>query len=396
MMLLDRRSLANASAKAEAAALLAQDVSALNEAAERRRKAPCQYDIYARSGRAADAVREHSFSSAPTRSGSVSLERPSLPFFVPLTPARWEAKRLAVASCGVRRVRGAVLTEPIWNRRQNLQHLEIVAQSCAVLWFRAAASRDARVCEGAGLRAYVREEKSGTTEPPIIIYVNQMDSGSGEVPAWFQPEPAMIDARRGHAFPPIANILFGRNAAAASDRPLRGLSRSRARETFGDFRSLGRVGLAGCSSSTRRARIGGKPPFFERADRAVGTSTLERGAQSLGNACFSQPDRLPSGKAARIALGGRGTPPCPHSKSRHPLGPSCARLSEFGSAFGLTIISACGTAPKNRREVDFCRRGRGKLRPGRNPATRPGRGGGDAAGKLRRMPCMGGGIDHVK
>lgn len=383
-MLLERQSLANASAKAEAAALLAQDVSALSEAAERRRKAPCQYDIYARSGRAADAVREHSFSSAPTRSGSVSLERPSLPFFVPLTPARSEAKRLAVASCGVRRVRGAVLTEPIRNQRQNLQPIEFVAQSCAVLWFRAVASRDARVGEGAGLRAYVREGNPGTSEPSIIIYVIQMDSGSGEVPARFQPEPAQIGARRGHAFPPIANILFGRNAAAASDRALKGLSRSRAGATFGVFRLGGRVGLAGCARSTRRARIGGKPPFFERADRAVGTSMLERGAQGLGNARFSRADRLPSGKAA-------GTPPCPLSRSRPVAPPRRSSLPEFGSASACSPEGPIAAAEKSARGR-FRQTGSGEaLSAGLNPAQKPGRGVGDAADLLRRMPCMGGG-----
>lgn len=359
-------------------------------------KAPCQYIKYARSGRAADAVRGHAFSSAPTRSGAVSLERLSPPFFVRLTPARWEAIRLASQFSG-RVGSGAVVPAgTAQNQRQNRQITDIAEFFSLVPRFQRLASRHVCACVRVGTCAYMRARKARTSEPSYIIHVNQMDRGSGAGSGRFCSEPPAIEAGAIDAFAPVSNKIVGRYAPIGADRARRGLAWSRAGETFGDFRSAGwSIGVR-CSSSTRGSANGGFPPFLARRSGVVGTLPLERMAESLGNARFSGFAHLPSGKAARIALGGRGTPPCPHSETRHLPAPSRARVAEFRSAFGLTIIPAFGTAWKNRREDDFRERGRGKLRPGRNPANVPGRGGGDAAGKLRRMPCMGGGDNHVK
>jgi hypothetical protein len=388
-MLLERSSLASASAKAEPVALLKRHLAQLCEAAEARRNAPCQYPKYARSGRAADAVRGHSFSSAPTRSGSVSLDRSPLPFFVRLTPARWEAKSLAVASGGVKRVRGAVLTEPFGNQRQNLQAIDNVAQSGVVPWFRASASRDVRGGVCVCLCAYVREGIAGTSEPLSFIYVSQWDRGSGEVLARFSPEPALRGAGRTHGFAPISNILVGRYAPAALDPGRRGLMRSRAGERFGVFGLGGRADRAGCASSTRRKRNGGKASVFGGAAGVVGTLMLERRTQSLGKPRFFEAAHLPSGKAA-------GTPPCPLSRSRSIQWGGRSRLTGFGSAFSLTIVGTMPALEKSARSR-FRQTGSGEaLRADANPGQTPGRGYGDAAEKPCRMNCMGGGIDRVK
>lgn len=347
-------------------------------------KAPCQYIKYARSGRVADAVREHSFCSSPTRSGSVALERVALPFFVRLTPARWQAINLAANfsasnGCGV-----AVLTEPFQNQRQNRQVTEIVSQSPSVLWFRSFASRDARAYTHVGPCAYMCARNARTSEPLNFIHIYQLDSGSSAVLARFWPEPALIDAGRAHGFAPISNILCGRYGAAALDRARRGLMRSRLGERFGVFG----LGAAAAPSSARRERNGGKASVFAGASGLVGTPMLERMAQTRGNTCLLSSDRLPSGKA-------RGTPPCPLSRAVPSQWRCRSRLARFGSAFALLNMQASCAPSKNRRELDFARRGRGKLRGAGSPAIEPGRGVRDAAEMLRRMPCMGGGDSHV-
>lgn len=351
-------------------------------------KAPCQYRKYARSGGVADAVREHSFCSSPTRSGSAVLERVAPLFFVRLTPARWQAKSLAGQFSARYGCGAAVPAEPIQNQRQNRQVTEIVSQSSQVLWFRSIASRDARVCMHTGPCAYMCARNSRTSEPLHYISILQLVSGSSLGSARFSPEPALLAAGRGHANPPISNILCGRYGSAMLDRSPRGLMRSRVGESFGVF-GLGAAPDRGrCASSTRRGRNGGKPPFFEGAAGRVGTSLLERGAETRGNARFSVPDHLPSGKA-------RSTPPCPLSRSQPPSWRWRSSVARFGSAFARTSISATAQPSKNRREVDFARRGRGKRRGAGNPAIKPGRGLRDAAERLRRTPCMGGGASHV-
>lgn len=347
-------------------------------------KAPCQYIKYARSGRVADAVREHSFCSSPTRSGSAALERVAPLFFVRLTPARWEAMSLASqfsarSGCGV-----VVPTEPIQNRRENRQLTEIISNSSPVLWFRSVASRDARAYTHVGPCAYMCARNARTSEPLYYISINPLVSGSSLGSERFSPEPALLTAGRGHAIAPISIKIVGRYAPAALDRPSRGLMRSRGGERFGVFG----LGATAASSSTRRGRNGGNASVFRGALGLVGTLPLERMAQTRGNACFLDADRLPSGKA-------RSTPPCPLSRSRLLPAPSRSRVAGFGSAFGLTSILASTLPGKNRREGDFVDRGRGKLRGAGNPAIDPGRGSGDAAGKLRRTPCLGGGDSHV-
>lgn len=384
MILLERIGLAatvlEAVLKCHFPTLLTSTVSA----AGRGGKAPCQYIKYARSGRVADAVREHSFCSSPTRSGSVALERVALPFFVPLTPARWEAMRLASqfsarSGCGV-----AVPTEPIQNRRENRQLTEIVSYSPLVLRFLSVASRDAYAYTHVGPCAYMCARNARTSEPLYYISILQLVSGSSLGSARFSPEPALLDAGRGHVNAPISIKIVGRYAPAALDRPSRGLMRSRLGERFGVFG----LGATAASGSTRRGRIGGKASVFAGASVVVGTLSLERMAQTRGNACFFDADHLPSGKA-------RGTPPCPLSRSRTSQWRWRSSVARFGSAFALTSISATWPPSKNRREGDSASRGRGKLRGAGNPAIEPGRGVRDAAEMLRRTPCMGGGASHV-
>lgn len=351
-------------------------------------KAPCQYIKYARSGRVADAVREHPFCSSPTRSGSAALERVAPPFFVRLTPARWEAMNLAANFSASNGCGAAVLSEPFQNQRQNRQVAEIVSQSSQVLGFRSGASRDARAYACMGLCAYMCARNARTSEPLSFIHIYQLDRGSSAVLSRFWPEPALIDAGRAHGFASISNILCGRYARSSSDRAPRGLMRSRGGERFGVFRLRASADRAAASSSTRRARNGGKASVFAGASGAVGTPSLERMAQTRGNTCFFEADHLPSGKA-------RSTPPCPLSRSRTSQWRWRSSVPGFGSAFALTNIQATHPPSKNRREPDFATRGRGKLRGAGNPAIEPGRGVRDAAEMLRRMPCMGGGDSHV-
>lgn len=361
-----------------------------------RGKAPCQYIKYARSGRVADAVRGHSFCSSPTRSDAAALERLSPPFFVPLTPARWQAMNLAASfsarhGCGV-----AVPARTAGNRRQNSQVSEIAMLLPMVPWFQRAASRYALACVYVGPCAYMCARKSRTSEPANFIHVNQVDSGSSVGSVWFQPEPAPRGAPVGHAIPPISNKLVGGYAPAVLDRARRGLERSGGGERFGVFGLGERAGRARCSSSTRRGRNGGFPPIFARRSARVGTSMLEREAQGVGNARFSEAAHLPSGKAGARVLGGRGTPPCPHRRSRSPLGCGRSRLAKFGSASPARIPGMMPSL-ENRSRGRFRQSGSGEAAsPARDPARYPGRGSGEAAGKLRRASCMGGGIDRVK
>ena len=388
-MLLERRSLARPSAKAEAIALVPADLAQLCEAVEGRRKAPCQYDIYARSGRAADAVREHSFCSSPTRSGSAALEHPPLSFFASLTPARWDAMSLAAQFSGLVGSGVAVLVGTAQNQRQNRQVTDIVALLPLVPGFQSFASRDVRTCVHVSTCAYMCARNARTSEPTNIIYVNQMDSGSVAGSARFQPEPTLRGAGRAHGFAPISNILIGGYAPAALDRPSRGLMRSRLGESFGVFGLGASADRAPRPSSTRRARNGGKACVFDRASVAVGTLLLERGAQSRRNARFFEAEHLPSGKA-------RGTPPCPLSETQPPSWRWRSTVSEFGSASPLLNAGLMRTLKKSARG-QFRQTGSGEAsRSAAIPTRMSGRGGGDAAGKLRRMTCMGGGNDRVK
>jgi hypothetical protein len=394
-MLLERSSLARPSVKAEAVALVPADLAQLCEAAERRRKAPCQYRKYARSGREADAVRGHSFSSAPTRSEQSALERLTPPFFAPLTPARWEAMRLAASFAARYGLGGAVPAGTIPEPRQNGQATEIIGLLCLVLGFQRFASRHARVRICVSTCAYMCARKARTSEPLTFIQSYHMDRGSRVVLEWFWPEPAPKRAGCGDAFPPISNKIGGGNAPGPSDRPSRGLMRGRGGESFGLFGLGGRADRARCSSSVRAARNGGKARLFAGGPCVVGTPMLERMAEGVGNPRFFEAAHLPSGKAAGRVLGGRRTPPCPHSRSQPPRSPSRARVAEFGSAFACSISGSMRGGEKSARRR-FRRSGPGEgLRPGLSPVDMPGRGARDAAGKLRRRPCMGGGASRV-
>lgn len=388
-MLLERRSLARPSAKAEAIALVPADLAQLCEAVEGHRKAPCQYDIYARSGRAADAVREHSFCSSPTRSGSAALEHPPLSFFASLTPARLVAMSLAAQFSGPVGSGVVVLARTAQNQRQNRQVTDIAKLLPLVPGFQRFASRDVRSCVHVSTCAYVCARNARTSEPTNNIYVNHIDSGSKSGSARFSPEPALRGAGLAHGFASISNILIGGYAPAALDRPSRGLMLSRLGESFGVFGLGASADRASASSSTRRARNGGKAWVFGRASVVVGTLLLERRAQSRRNARFFGADRLPSGKA-------RGTPPCPLSRSQPPSWRWRSTVSEFGSASPLLNAGPMPRLEKSPRGR-FRQTGSGEAsRSAAIPARMSGRGEADAAGKLRRMTCMGGGISRVK
>lgn len=297
----------------------------------------------------------------------------------------------AASGCGV-----AVPARTDPEPSQNRQVSEIISVCSLVLRFQSVASRDARAGACVGLRVYAHVREARTSEPTYIIQSNQMDSGSEMVLERFQPEPAPRGAGRGRGFAPISNILVGGYAAAAVDRARRGLSRSRGGERFGVFGLGGRADRAGCSSSTRRGRNGGKASVSGGADRVVGTPMLERMAESRGFAPFSASPHLPSGKAAGLALGGRGTPPCPLSRSRQGTAPGRSSVPEFGSASACSPDGSIAAREKSARRR-FRPTGPGEvLRVVASPALVPGRGDGDAAEKLRRMTCMGGGIDCVK
>lgn len=379
----------NTSYKAEVISMSSDDLAPGIDGAEHGANAACQYTKYARSGHAVDAVRVHSFLFSLTRLNS-SHRSPC--FFVLLTPARWQANRMAGQISASFGSGGAVLARTVQNHRQNQQHIEIIAQSLAVLKFCAFASRHTCVRVHVRLCAYVCVRNSRTSEPHQYIVINHIDISSGLGSVWFWSEPVLLAAVERRAIAPVSIKQVGRYASPSA---CRGLLHARPGESFGVFvlavQLLGLdpplVDLA--SSNDAFLRL----PTGQSGD--VGMVMLERCAEGGSNPSLSGNWPLPIGKARTIAQVRPGTPPMPPFASR-PFTSSLARQL-CQNLEGLRRLNHIGTWRPARLEK--CRNGWRQNGSGKGKAVRfnpfeTGRGKAKTAGKLHRIcQAIGGAAD---
>ena len=324
-----------ASYKAEAIQLSSGMLSRGVDSAEHGAEAACQYIKYACSGRVADAVRMHSFFASLTRWNR--SRRASL-FFVPLTPARSIAYRLAGRISASIGSGGAVLAGTGQNLSQNPQLIEITAYSHAVLWFRVSASRYARRHAPMRTCAYMCARNPRTSEPTDYFYILELVIGSKLGSARFRPEPEyQADGVNGGFLRFSIKIVGGYGAQWASSSWLAGW----AGESFGVFalggalRGLELVDLADLGVDDGFLRVCGRPMMH------VGMMMLERWAESRANALFSGNRPLPIGKARTIAQVHQGTPPMPPFASALT---SCATAAQTGQIWnGFSSLNHIGT-----------------------------------------------------
>lgn len=286
------------------------------------RNLPCQALKYARSGRAADAVRVHSsfalFDRSPTRS-TVSL---ASSFFLSLTPARCGAKELGRQISARYGFGVAVLAGTVSELWQNQQHIDFIAFSCAVLGFQPSRACYAHVRVCAMARAYMCEGNARTSELSINIYLIQYVIGSRAVPARFQPEPQLQNG----GFARFSIKIMGRYGRKL---PSKGLMWGGGRDFFGLFRPAGawaaRSGVDQGSCGELGAAMLGDLLLSRQSDgflrvsacpgRAVGIAMLECIGQGTDLMCKFAHWPLPIGKAGAMpwarAAGSAGHPPLP-------------------------------------------------------------------------------------
>ncbi len=373
-------------------------------------KAPCQYIKYARSGRAADAVREHSFFAAiaatPTR--VAGLDRLPLLFSL-LTPARCDASRLAVQYSGPSGLGGAVPRFQGWNHCENRQASEIISKTSPVLRFQRLASRHARVRTCAGLRAYMCARKAGTLEPLIFIYVYQIDVGSVLGSSAGTLEPALPAMPQWHGFLPLSIKIGGRYVGKGASR---GLKLGGGGEKFGVFVLGGSIGglelldQVVIGMDPRAAAAIGQSDGFLRVSAGrsgrVGMASLEWNAQRRRNARFLVIWPLPIGKGTHpgrsTAPSSAGHPPMPPSAiapTSSSIAPEAGQILDRFPKSRLLIISGhrrCRWIGAPRTGWRQTGSGEGGGRHSHPPVA--GRGG-KAAGKLRRFSQANGGWTHV-
>jgi hypothetical protein len=369
-----------ASYKAEAMTVSSRFVAPGVYAAEHGAKAACQYIKYARSGRVADAVREHSFFASLTRS---SWSRWHGLLFVPLTPARWLAYKLAGKFSASIGSGGAVLARTVQNQRQNLQTIDIPTFFRSVLRFWVFASRYTCVRVHARPCAYGNRRNPRTSEPHQFIVINHRVIGSSTGSVRFQPEPALSTMADGDGFLPVLRLIAGINGARCASS---GLLRGWGGESFGVF---GLVGLQ-LAADRCRARLARSDDGFMRLcghrSGHVGIPMLERLAERLTNAALSMNWPLPIGKARTIAQVRQGTPPMPPFR-RGPSSSSMARQTcQIWIGFpslqysGLKSIGQKQTRGNGWRQI-----GSGKGRAVRFNPVEAGQGNQIAAEKLHRI-----------
>lgn len=171
-----------------------------------------------------------------------------------LTPARWQANKLAAAWSVQRRVRGRFWPEPRENRHRTIKLLKLQANAVPVLGSGAGASRDvrgpvrARMRGGArvGMGDYIR-----TTEPMDITHIYHEVSGSKAVLERFWSEPGSSIKHDNGGFPPFLNIIGGRYGRVALKCRSQGLVGGDARQKF-----WGSAARIGCAPSELRGRTG--------------------------------------------------------------------------------------------------------------------------------------------
>lgn len=195
-------------------------------------------------------------SRAPARGDAVPC---ASSFFVPLTPARWAAHKLAGHWRRAIGSGGAVLGRTGQNQRQNQQHIENARDLPRFSGFSVNASRDACAWPCVHMRAYVREGFAGTQEPSSIIYVNQWDSGSKAGSLRFSLEPAGAASGRNGGFLRFLNKIGGGYCACIDRGTARGLicppMRGRVAQSFGVFGRAASIRGRSASIGRRAVRI---------------------------------------------------------------------------------------------------------------------------------------------
>jgi hypothetical protein len=360
------------------------------DGAEHGAQAACQDRKYARSGHAVDAVRVHSLFASLTRSIDVSLLSC---FFVSLTPARLKAYRLSGHISASFGSGGAVLVRTVQNLRQNQQLLEIIKQSCLVLWFRVFASRHAWAGVRVRLCAYTREGNPRTSELYQLIYILHIDIGSslGSVRFWSEPQlPASVECG---GFLRFCSILAGRYGSIGASS---GLLRGCPGENFWLFRRRAADRVADGLDVDQAMPIDGFLRVSAGRSGLVGMVMLERCAEVRSIASVSGNRPLPIGKASTIAQVPDRTPPMP------PLpiaATSCALALEtvrFWIGFRrLNHIGEIRVRQGGARRNGGLQIGSGKGWPVRFDPLTAGRGMRKTAGKLHRICQATGGLADV-
>lgn len=350
------------------------------DGAEHGAKAACQYIKCARSGHAVDAVRERSLFAALAR---LIMPRSASCFFVTLTPARLGAYRLASQFSASIGSGGAVLVRTRQNQRQNQQHLEIITQSTAVLWFCDFASRDARRRTHARPCAYMCARNPRTSEPLHIIYIYHIDIGSVSGSVRFWPEPASIAYIDIGGFLRVSIKIVGRYRSFGASSGLLGGCPG---ENFGLFR-IRRADRAAAGLDVIQVQsIDAILRVSAGQSGSVGMVMLERCAEVRRISSVSVDWPLPIGKASAIAHVPERTPPMPPLRIAPTSCSLALQTGRFWNGFRrLNHIGEIRVRQGGARRIGRLQIGSGKEWPVRFDPLHAGRGLRKTAGKPHRI-----------
>lgn len=300
------------------------------EGATHAAKASCQDIKYARSGRAADAVREHSLLLSRSRREAAPLpsRSPSL-FLSMLTPARLDAMNMARQFSAPAGVGWTVPARTIQNQRQNQQPIEILRFCASVLGFSGIASRHVRVGACVGVYTHMHTRKARTSEPSNLYVLKQVVSGSLAVLTWFWPEPATVACLESVAISSFPIKIVGRYCVNHAQIGLRGLvAVEGGRKVWAFSPSASPISRTGqlrrevdvaIWTATAWAWLDdGFLRVCEGAAGHVGTVRLERWPVQRSNASFQRPMHLPIRMAETTPWARTGHPPLAPFRRRAP------------------------------------------------------------------------------
>lgn len=362
------------------------------------------------SGTEGDAVRSCSLRPRPVEMQSAGNAIIALSSPVPLTPARWEAIRMArqfVAPIGF----GATVTAvtallPFCN----WQHLDIATFSARLQRLHGSLTRDARVC--VRVRAHVRTcAREAVTS--VTAYTNLCKSMGYQLPSGYSAVTAvtaLAGPRKSAVSGDRSNILACGYGRGVLEVGCSGVTLARPGENFGVF-ALGASSTRALAGLARhRDRNGGFLRVCRGAGGTVGRVMLEGMAETRGNAWFLRASPKPVGlvqlpaAGAVQAEGGRGRTR-PIGPEAPPLPPSPAALPPSMSAHDRARIWirvpvghahwGTGDRPKGERQTLRPSYGPGLgERLGQNRNGKAGRGSGER-GALRRSGDGSAGVSHV-
>jgi hypothetical protein len=360
-------------------------------------KAACQDRKYARSGRAADAVRVHSLLLSRSRAEAASRPPRSPSFFLSmLTPARFDAMNLVRQFSAPDGVGWTVPAGTIQNRRQNHQPIEILRFCASVLRFSGIASR--HVCVGVcvGVHAYMHAREARTSEPSILIVLIQGFSGSSAVLTWFSLEPHPVAGLESGGIASFPIKIVGRYCLEHASIGRKGFVAVEGGRKVWRFstwlqRDRGRTWWACLNDGFLRVSAG--------RSGYVGTVRFERLAEARSNASFLALAHLPIRMAERSPRARQGHPPMPPLAGAIPSGSLAlerARIS-IGYRAGSSRINLYGSLScggEVARRVS-CATGPGEGWGSHLNPRSTGWGRKNAAGKLHRFRQAIGGLAHV-